>query len=259
MTLKDLISFIKFLDEQEKKKRNASPKDRRKKKKKTDEDYERLTRKSVLESDIPIIAETGTKGNRIIVFRDGLVLFEDQGNYTIFSIYECDSFSFTSIFDDEGCSSEDIPYANRTYTRDFIYGSKWPIGLAFVGQAHIDKNRGKRSYYTPLEEVTIDGSMDYGEIKVDVFRNKNIYYGDPDFADTTVTRMDVDHFTEELTEEQRSVIHAHYWEEKSFQDIGSEMDGKKDVARMRAKGLHDRGMNSLRRRHEGQMDEYRKE
>ena len=49
-----------------------------------------------------------------------------------------------------------------------------------------------------------------------------------------------------LTANQRGVIYARYWDNKSFQDIGMKKGGDSRYARQRAKATHDRAILSMR-------------
>ena len=63
---------------------------------------------------------------------------------------------------------------------------------------------------------------------------------------------------ENLTKDQTNVIRSKYWADKSFIATGMEMGSDYNSASQRAKGIHDRGINSIRRNSIDKLENYKK-
>ena len=250
MTLKELIIKLgsqknETLDSNQRNCRNSS-----------DTKKERITKRRLLDSGMKTIAEFNTKALRIRVFENGSVLYESEDNYTVFSISECEDFEYTSMYKDSGKTSKDLPYIGEEHNRELMTQYEWYVGLFFIGEERLKENSDKRNYYVPVENITFDGSDDYGEIKTDTTVRKDIKYGTEDFAEGIDTKVDVERVMENLTKDQTNVIHSKYWADKSFIATGMEMGSEYNSASQRAKGIHDRGINSIRRNSLDKLENY---
>ena len=217
---------------------------------------ERITKRMLLDSGMKVIAELTSTDLSIKVFENGYVIYEYRGNYTVFSITEIDEFVFTSIDKEEGRTCEDIPFMNEVYSREQIAEFDWYVGIFFIGEEYLKENSDKRNYYTPIQNITFDGSDDYGEIKTDTTVRKDIKYGTEDFTEGIDTKVDVERVMENLTKDQNDVIRSKYWADKSFIAKGMEMGSEYNAASQRAKGVHDRGINSIRRNQLHKLENY---
>lgn len=254
MKLKDLLKKIKLpvMESNKEAADNGNNKTVEEKKK-------RITRKSLRKSRKEIIAETGSLLGHITVYEDGTVLYEDGDKYTIFSTQLCDTFVFTSVFGDEGSTSEDFPVDDTPYDPKMIAEADWTVGITMIGQTLIERNSGKRNYYVPISKCTYKGNEDFSEMKIDMRRRRPVRYGTRDFTEDSDRKVDVERMTKPLTEDQKDVIHSTYWKEKNFTEIGMEKGSAYNAASQRAKGLHDRGLDAIRRNEGNGMDNYRKE
>ena len=247
MTLKELLLKVRLL--------NVKPE-------MTSEDgtdNKRVTRKGLLEGNIPIIAEAHTYMGNIYVFADGTVLFEDDRRHTIFPVSECVSFTYTSMEYGSGITCKDVPYANVDYALDLIMEMGWAIGVSFVGMYHIDVNRNKKKKAVSLEAMTFGGSSDADEEIRMKEKIREIRNATPDFSRDADRRVDVERVTAILTPDQSWVIRSRYEDDKTFQTIGEDRGSEKAKARSSAKNIHDRGMNAIRRIAGSSLDNYRDE
>ena len=206
----------------------------------------RITRKTLLDSNISIIAEKEMSDGKISVFEDGHVLYEDMDNYTIFPISECKEHHYTSLSQYEGRTSKYVPYENMEYTPEYLLNQDWAVALTLIGMDRIECNCNKRNLYLPLANLTYDNSANYDK----VLPKYNIVISTPDtasdFTDNVALKVDMENVMRSLTANQRGVIYARYWDNKSFQDIGMKKGGDSRYARQRAKATHDRAILSMR-------------
>ena len=248
MTLNELLMTI-GVNEAEKGENEADKTARRK--------VERISRKKLLESKMSVIVEEKIYEGDIIVYENGMVLYEDMGNYTIFSVEDCLSYTYSSIDVREGITDKEVPYMHSEYDLSYLKELDWAVAITFIGMDRIEENRSKRNYYTPLENITYDGTMDYDRIKDETRRNRDSLYGVEDFSDDVDRRIDVENIMSGITELQQDVLHARYWEDKKFVDIGMKYDGTSVYAKQRAKDSHDRGIKKIRKKIGDSMDNYR--
>ena len=217
----------------------------------------RISKKMLFDSGMEIVAELTKSDWSIRVFEDGCVLYEAEDKYTVFSIEECGTFEYSSLDWDLGRTCENLPYIHFVYDRMEIIELDWYIGLIFVGEEHIKENSDKRNYYVPLENMTFDGSEDYGEIKTDTTVRKEIRHVTKDFTEDVDTKVDVSRAMERLPKAQNAVLHSKYWEDKSYMDIGLDKGSEYNVASQRAKAAHDRGISSIKRYHINKLHNYK--
>ena len=252
MTLKQLINKVGNQKNEKKDGNKGSGKNS------SDAKKERITKRKLLDSGMKIIAEFNTKALSIRVFENGSVLYESEDNYTVFSISECEDFEYTSMYKDSGKTSKNLPYIGEDHNRELMMQYEWHIGLFFIGEERLKENSDKRNYYVPVENITFDGSDDFGEIKTDTTVRKDIKYGTEDFTEGIDTKVDVERVMENLTKDQTNVIRSKYWADKSFIAAGMEMGSDYNSASQRAKGIHDRGINSIRRNSIDKLENYGK-
>ena len=217
----------------------------------------RVTRKSLLSSGMRILAEESFYNGHIIVFEDGTILYEDMDNYTVFSIKDCLDYAYTSRSEYEGITAVDIIYQDYEYEVSYFEDIEWTIAALFVGMDRVEQNRFKRNYYTPLEKVTYDGSMNYDNIMSNL-RIPGFEETDAVIYDDKINfKVDMEKAMKNLTVDQKDVLYSRYWKDEKFQEIGVKRCGTEQSARQRAKGIHDRAINSIRRCMRDAIEDYR--